>query len=248
MQIIMLSAILIYQIVVAILDLKDMKKYKNMEITEKIRVHYYKETVLYGWLPTIFVLLFIVFTPLKLYDIGIRGIVLGGNTWLNIITFVLSGIALAILVIQSITCLTNKKYQKQILEELESKSDGENHYDVVIHKLMIPRTKKEKRWFFGVSLTAGICEEIIWRGTLIYLLQGIFPKLNILLIGLIICVIFGVIHMYQGIYGIIKTAIIAVLFVMLYIATGSLFPGIVLHFLFDFSTAFLIQGDAIEVE
>ena len=248
MQIIMLSAILIYQIVVAILDLKDMKKYKNMEITEKIRVHYYKETVLYGWLPTIFVLFFIVLTPLKLYDIGIRGIVLGENTWLNIITFVLSGIALAILVIQSITCLTNKKYHKQILEELESKSDGENHYDVVVHKLMIPRTKKEKRWFFGVSLTAGICEEIIWRGTLIYLLQGIFPKLNILLIGLIICVIFGVIHMYQGIHGIIKTAIVAALFVMLYITTGSLFPGIVLHFLFDFSTAFLIQDDAIEAE
>lgn len=41
----------------------------------------------------------------------------------------------------------------------------------------------------------------------------------------------------------IKTGVVGMLFVMLYLVTDSLVPGIILHFGVDFSSAFLIREE-----
>ena len=80
-----------------------------------------------------------------------------------------------------------------------------------------------------VAITAGICEEIIFRGFLLRYLH-VFPwTLNLTLALLISSVIFGFHHLYQGAGGVAGTAIVGVLFGLLFVLTGSLLLPIIFH-------------------
>lgn len=43
--------------------------------------------------------------------------------------------------------------------------------------------------------------------------------------------------------GVIKTGAVGMILVLLYLVTDSLVPGIILHFLIDYSSAFLIREE-----
>jgi len=105
--------------------------------------------------------------------------------------------------------------------------------------LVTPRSRKEKVWWFFCSVTVGVGEEIVFRGCLIHLLGSIFPGLPVAVIAVAAAVLFGLFHCYQGLQGIIGTGIMGLMFVLLYLATDSLLPGIALHFLVDFAAAFV---------
>ena len=106
---------------------------------------------------------------------------------------------------------------------------------------LLPRTKKEKRLWSLISITAGTCEKIIYRGFLVFLLQTIFPGISIILIILITFAAFGIAHLYQGLQGIIGTGVMGVLFVSLFLVTGSLVLPMLLHFIIDFSSTFVLS-------
>jgi membrane protease YdiL (CAAX protease family) len=103
----------------------------------------------------------------------------------------------------------------------------------------MPRTPREKRVFTFVSLSAGICEEITTRGVWFLVLQSLLPEVPLLFIPLIAGALFGACHSYQGLTGTLRTGLIGIGFGYLYLATGSLIPGILLHFLVDFNGRFL---------
>lgn len=243
MNIVLLAILLIYQTIMSILDKSDIRKYTNKEFTEKLRIKFYKETIVFGWLPVLVVFIFVIVSPLNLNNIGFRGITWSDNTWLNIITCTISGIMILFLIYQVVMYFTSANYRSQVVAELNSKKGSSSQYDNVMSKILIPKSIVEKKYYLFVSITAGICEEIVWRGCLIFLLSNIFPSLSIMVVCIISCILFGLAHCYQGIYGIVKTSVIAILFVMIYFTTNSLLPGIVLHFLFDYSSAFLIKEE-----
>ena len=54
-------------------------------------------------------------------------------------------------------------------------------------------------------------------------------------------VIFGSLHAYQGIPGMIVITAYGILFALLYIRTGSIWPGIFAHFFQDFLALFIPQ-------
>ena len=237
---ILLILLLVYQTVASIMDLRDMRKYKKIKITEKVKLSFYKETIVWGWVPALIVFAFVFFLKLSLDDIGIRKMMFGDIIWLNVITLIISLIILCILLYQVYLYFTNTAYRKQMQEELDIRKKSSNYYNRVTASLVVPYTVREKRYFFFVSLTAGICEELVWRGCILFLLAELFPALHFVVIGGIACLLFGLFHCYQGWYGILKTSIIAVLFVLIYQTTGSLLLGMLLHFLFDFVSAFLV--------
>jgi len=103
---------------------------------------------------------------------------------------------------------------------------------------MTPKTKNEKRWWVGVSLTTGICEEIIFRGFFIFLIASIFPDMSIYLVLVIAVVLFGLGHFYQGRKGLIITTLIGAFISLVYITSGSLIIVIVMHFITNFANAF----------
>jgi len=95
--------------------------------------------------------------------------------------------------------------------------------------LLVPRTDEEERWWIVLSITAGVCEEILYRGYLGFYLGRSMP-----LPWVAVCasVFFGLAHLYQG-SNAWRTLIAGALLWATYLATGSILPGMVLHALID---------------
>ncbi len=97
--------------------------------------------------------------------------------------------------------------------------------------LMIPQTPEERRLFVGVSLTAGLGEELLYRGYLLPLAWELLP--GIWFPAVLSAVLFGAVHAYQGWFGVIRTVLIALLFSLSMILAGTLWPAIIAHILID---------------
>ena len=102
--------------------------------------------------------------------------------------------------------------------------------------VVLPHTLAEYRWFLAVSLTAGFCEELLFRG---YFFAVTSQWLTIAGAALAGAVIFGLGHAYQGKRGMLKTTTAGLAFGLVYLATGSLLWPVILHVLVD------IQGGTI---
>ncbi|HET8842009.1 MAG TPA: CPBP family intramembrane glutamic endopeptidase [Ktedonobacteraceae bacterium] len=98
---------------------------------------------------------------------------------------------------------------------------------------MLPRTAKERALWVLLSMTAGFCEELLYRGFLTAYLQYIFPQVNFLLAILISAALFGIGHVYQKFAGVLGTGFMGLVFGFLYFFTGSLFLPMVIHAIFD---------------
>jgi membrane protease YdiL (CAAX protease family) len=101
---------------------------------------------------------------------------------------------------------------------------------------IIPHNRVERAWFVPVAITAGLCEEFIYRG---FLLWAFRPWLGLWGAALASTVTFGFAHAYQGQPGAIRAGTLGAVFAVLAIATGSVVPGMVVHALLD-----LISGEA----
>ena len=104
-------------------------------------------------------------------------------------------------------------------------------------QFLFPRTRSELRGFYGLSVTAGIVEEALWRGFLFWYLGHFMPLWAAAIVS---AVGFGVAHAYQGPAAIPRIILVGGAFAGLYLLTGSLLLPIILHALVD-----LLQGRAI---
>jgi membrane protease YdiL (CAAX protease family) len=113
---------------------------------------------------------------------------------------------------------------------------------IVAVKEFLPHTARERQLWLLVSLTAGICEEIVFRGFLFvyfFALGTFFGQANVIVVVLLSSVLFGFSHIYQGWKGAVGTGVMGIVFAYLYGATGSLFLPIVTHILLDARVVFL---------
>jgi CAAX protease family protein len=84
---------------------------------------------------------------------------------------------------------------------------------------LLPRTAGELRGFLALAATAGICEELLYRGYVIWYLQpwvGTVPAIGLA------AVVFGFGHLYQGARGVLTTAIGMVLHALTDAHSGQL--------------------------
>ena len=98
---------------------------------------------------------------------------------------------------------------------------------------MLPRTPVERRLFTIVAVTAGVCEELIFRGFLTALLAALLPDAPIWVCALGSAVVFGLAHLYQGAQGVISTFLVGIVLGGLYVVTGSLLAPVLVHALID---------------
>jgi membrane protease YdiL (CAAX protease family) len=94
--------------------------------------------------------------------------------------------------------------------------------------LLLPTTTTQRWLAAGLSVSAGVVEEAIFRGLLIaagVALLGI----SALTAGLLSLALFSWGHVYQGRAGVIGSAVLGLLFTLLYLITGSLLLPIILH-------------------
>jgi membrane protease YdiL (CAAX protease family) len=107
---------------------------------------------------------------------------------------------------------------------------------------MLPRTPTELKWFIFVSITAGITEEVFFRGFMIWYLKAMIPLGWAVAVS---CVLFGVAHAYQGIRGIITNSLVALPLAGLALWSGSLWIPILVHSFININsglTAYSILG------
>jgi hypothetical protein len=100
----------------------------------------------------------------------------------------------------------------------------------------LPRTAKEERVFRQLAITAGVTEELVYRGYLIWYFAaylGVWPA------ALVAAVVFGGLHLYQGTVGMVKTGATGLVMAVLYVVTGSLLWPTILHAAID------LQGGAL---
>ncbi|WP_304192494.1 CPBP family intramembrane glutamic endopeptidase [Phenylobacterium aquaticum] len=105
---------------------------------------------------------------------------------------------------------------------------------------MLPNTALERAAWALLSLTAGVCEELYFRGFLIRVLQERGPELPLAAALVVSSLIFGLGHLYQGAKGVLGTTIGGAGFGLLFLLTGSLIPGVVLHALIDLQIAYVL--------
>ena len=90
------------------------------------------------------------------------------------------------------------------------------------------RTERERRLAVGGAATAGICEEVVFRGLFIAAAMGLLG-LSPFTAALLSAAAFGAAHLYQGPAGMAGSAAVGLAFALLYQMSGSLLLPIVAH-------------------
>lgn len=90
--------------------------------------------------------------------------------------------------------------------------------------------------FQRLALTAGICEEVLFRGFLLWYLTPVLGVVGAVVAG---AVVFGLGHAYQGKAGVMKTGIVGLLAGVFATLGGTLLWPIILHAAID------LQGGAV---
>jgi len=98
---------------------------------------------------------------------------------------------------------------------------------------LLPRTRQERLTFAVLAVTAGVCEEVVFRGFGIAYVRFLWPDAADGWIVLITSVCFGLAHLYQGLRGVVLTGLVGVVFASLTLTTGSLLPAIAVHAMVD---------------
>jgi membrane protease YdiL (CAAX protease family) len=109
------------------------------------------------------------------------------------------------------------------------------------YRALLPRTAPERRLALAVAVTAGICEELLFRGLFIAVGLGIF-ELSIGATMIATIVVFGAVHLYQGWLGMLSTAAVGYVFSYLYLMTGSLLLPVIVHILVDLRALLVVPA------
>jgi len=95
---------------------------------------------------------------------------------------------------------------------------------------MLPRSNAEEGWFIPLSLTAGFCEELIYRG---YLVWFFAPWIGYTAAMALAVVLFGLGHVYQGRKGATRATLAGAAMAVITLASGSIIPAMIVHALID---------------
>lgn len=152
-------------------------------------------------------------------------------SWWPLLGWGLTVAACVFLVVQSVLILRSGEGLAETRRQLRS-------FDA-----FLPRTPLELRTFWVLSLTAGVCEEVIYRGFAMAWLAGLFAGVSetawIPVLGS--SVMFGLAHSYQGGSGMLRTGIVGLAMAGLAVATGSLVAPMVVHTVLDVTSGTVAQ-------
>jgi len=98
---------------------------------------------------------------------------------------------------------------------------------------LLPRTPGERRLFTVVGITAGVCEEWLYRGFFLAVVSAVAGGPPIWVLVAVAAGAFGLAHAYQGGVGILTTGVLGGIMAALYLQTGSLLLPVLLHAAID---------------
>ena len=181
------------------------------------RAAYYWGTIAVEWIPTLYVLaLWVVFG--RSWD----NLYLGRSSLFRLGLGLVFALAVILLLWQQQrTILARPKLIERVRRKM-SFADP-----------LFPHTDAERYHFWFVAVTAGICEEILYRGFLLGFLRAWSGVIAAIVIS---SIVFGWAHIYQGYRGVPRTALVGLLLAVVVVLTKSLWPAILIHAAVDFSS------------
>jgi len=223
-------------VVAPIWDLYATPKLKRNPTSEK-KIRYYETICSWLWIASALAIVAIGFRPLFTISPSAGEIPwLLPHPWVHYVMEALIVILFIITVALPIGMIIWKKLTKRPRKYSAAALKSFSYF--------FPATWTERRWWVFVAITAGICEEIIFRGFVLHYLH-VFPwTLNLTLALLISSVIFGFNHLYQGAGGVAGTAIVGFLFGLLFLLTGNLLLPIIFHGVMDLRLLAILRPPA----
>lgn len=101
---------------------------------------------------------------------------------------------------------------------------------------LLPHTPGERKLFSVLAITAGICEELLFRGFMIWYLQH---WMGLIQAALLSSLLFGIGHAYQGLRGILTTGLVGAFMAAVYLFSGSIYLCMLIHALMDLYAGFV---------
>jgi membrane protease YdiL (CAAX protease family) len=204
------------------------------EVSGRDRIKLYLLTILFQWVLALMVLWRAFARGLTLEELAVRG---GSNPRILAASFIGAGILAAA---HTANIRRMGRSDHPHLERLRA-----------LGSRLFPRTAGETALFVMLALTAGICEEFLFRGFVIAALlrSGVATWFAVVFSA----TMFGVAHLYQGRGGSIGTGLLGTLFALVRIAYHSLVPAVVWHAALDVAagiagTRFLIGASTGETK
>lgn len=184
------------------------------EVTGRDRIKMYLATILFQWLLAALVAWRAFARGLSLHELGIHG-----TAGVSLLAVTLMGAALI-----AASHWANLRRM--------ARSDHPNLQRLrALGSRLFPRSRPELALFVVLSLTAGICEEFLFRG---FVMAALFRTgLPTWLVVALSSAMFGVAHLYQGKGGSVGTGILGMLFAGVRLAYQSLLPAVVWHAVLD---------------
>jgi uncharacterized protein len=204
-EILLLSVILFFPLV----DLINEKYKSHNKNVEYLKLSFFL------WIPTLLLIYLFANNKLSIVTLAIEI----KYSWQNMVVVSLLGLGITylLLLIKSI------KSSEELREEIISKFDS--------YTGILPVTKKEMLTFtLIVSVSAGICEELLFRAYLFPLLDGYIGMAAAIIVS---SIIFGLWHLYLGWQEVIRTSIMGAMFCGIYIMTGNIILPILVHIFID---------------
>jgi membrane protease YdiL (CAAX protease family) len=183
------------------------------------RVKLYTQTIILEWVALAVVALMWHFYDRPVADLGFIAPE-GKGFWIGI---AVSAALIAFLV-----------YSWYAASRADNESREKNRESIGELAHFLPQTTTDFRRFVAVSITAGIVEEIIYRGFVLWYLSLLMPLWGAVIVS---SIFFGLGHSYQGAMGAVRTGLIGFAFAILYVGSGSIWIPIVAHALLD-----ILQG------
>ncbi len=191
-----------------------------------VRARYYLVTIATEWVLVALLALGAVSAGISRAALGIGPVLpdplglgggLSGALGLGILAGALVGVVLPLVLVRS-----NAGYRDKARTALER------------IRPLLPTTPGQRALFALLSLTAGICEELLFRSFLFWYLRGwLGPIAGFELLLIVPALIFGLAHAYQGVRGVLLTGALGLAFGMIFLLTGSVLPAMLLHAAID---------------
>jgi membrane protease YdiL (CAAX protease family) len=103
---------------------------------------------------------------------------------------------------------------------------------------LLPRNRAELPYGAALSINAGVVEELLFRLALPALIFGFSGSAVAAIV--VSLIVFGMLHVYQGVWGVLGSMILGAILMAIYLASGSILLAIVAHALIDLRSLVLI--------
>lgn len=185
----------------------------------KNKVLEYLKTSLMLWVVTAFLI--------YLFSIGALSVNAPSYVSTSVVQNIIAGLICLALVsytaFSAVSIGKNSEIKSQVLSAFESNGDSLNE--------MLPATRKEYLIFVMlVSVSAGICEELIFRW---YLFSFLEIQTNWIAASVISSLLFGAWHLYLGWSHVAKSAAVGFILCLIYLYFESILLVIFLHIFMD---------------